>query len=316
VARILQSVVEGYRFERRIAGYWRSAGKAGLTRPRLPRRYGYARHESRTRYSAIIASYPVALAAWLQGASRQERPEAIASTALGDGGHAETIIHLPILGVQECAATCERIHGLNRLWINRQPGFFTLGRAAYMDCRSAEDRYRYFNEVGELNNALRDNFQPLYAGVGGALQQALGAPCRLMEDRAIPGFHIWRGAGIPRFGFDAGSVHFDLQYLDVGLHDGEWPGAGDVISFTLPLRLPKAGGGLNIWDIHYPEPAGWEVRPYKDVSRVNYTVGSLVLHTGHELHQIAPVEQVEDQDERICLQGHGVHRDGCWWLYW
>jgi len=47
-----------------------------------------------------------------------------------------------------------------------------------------------------------------------------------------------------------------------------------------------------------------------------YQPGTLVLHSGHMLHQIAPVPSVEPDDERIALQGHGIFYDGGWKLYW
>jgi hypothetical protein len=47
-----------------------------------------------------------------------------------------------------------------------------------------------------------------------------------------------------------------------------------------------------------------------------YTPGVLMLHSGHTLHQIAAVDQVYPDDERITLQGHGLYCDGAWTIYW
>jgi hypothetical protein len=51
-------------------------------------------------------------------------------------------------------------------------------------------------------------------------------------------------------------------------------------------------------------------------ARIPYTVGRVVVHSGHLLHQAAGVTKVAVTDERITLQGHGVFADGAWRLYW
>lgn len=194
--------------------------------------------------------------------------------------------------------------------------FYTLGHAAYRDCRDPVNRLRYFEGAPHLNELLVDHFRPLYQSVIARLEATLGEPCTLAEWQAIPGFHVWLESGIPRRGFDVGSVHFDLQYLDNGLRGDQRPTAADVVSLTLPIRLPRAGGGLNVWDIEYPQPAGSEIWPFARMTQIHYEIGTLVLHTGHELHQIAPVKSMVAGDERICLQGHAMRQNGRWLLYW
>jgi hypothetical protein len=320
VARVMRPARRAGGYILRAAGYWIASGLGGAPRPRLPKRHGYGPFKSTRRYAAIAAFYPVALAAWASGKVyrplRRGHRNGAATAATDIPDQAATVRHLPLLSPAECADIVERVHELRTLWVFRQPGFFTLGLAAYMDCRNPMALQRYLREAPGLNQALRHAFSPLYQKLITALQAALGEPCDLVEGQAVPGFHIWQGDGIPHRGFDVASVHFDLQYLDLGFSAGEGPTTADVISFTLPLRLPMAGGGLNVWDIRYPERVGWEVWPFKAVSRVRYSLGSLVLHTGHELHQIAPIERIEAGDERICLQGHGIRRAGGWLLYW
>jgi hypothetical protein len=319
--RILRAAKAAGGHARRCARYWLGAGVARMRRPMVPRRSGYGPFKSAGRYAALLLLYPVALAGWLAGGAL--RPisvipddDAAEFDARRRRARRDTVRHLPILDAEECAAIVDRVHELRSLWVFRQPGFFTLGRAAYMDCRSPPAREHYLREAGWLNEELLRGFAPLYDNLIATLEEALGEPCRLIEWQAIPGFHIWLGRGIPRIGFDAASVHFDLQYFDLGLDGGEWPTLDEVVSFTLPVRLPQAGGGLNVWDVTHPEQVGWEAWPYKAVSRVPYSVGSLVLHTGHEMHQIAPVERIAEGDQRVCLQGHGIRKDGAWLLYW
>ena len=319
--RLLHSVREAAGHARRCRRYWTAAGSLGMAMPVPPRRHGYGPFKSGRRYAALLLLYPVTLAGWLLGALCRpfvRLPQEVAgeADARRRRGRRETVHQLPLLDAAECAAIVGRVHELRSLWVFRQPGFFTLGRAAYMDCRSPSALDHYLQEAPCLNEELLRGFRPLYDKLLATLQDVLHEPCQLTERQAIPGFHIWLGRGIPRLGFDAASVHFDLQYIDLGLDGGEWRTLDEVISFTLPLRLPQAGGGLNVWAVTHPEQVGWEAWPYKAVSRVRYSVGSLVLHTGHEMHQIAPVERIAEGDQRICLQGHGIRQDGGWLLYW
>jgi hypothetical protein len=305
----------------RGAMYWLGNGIGGCGRPRIPRRYGYGPYKSAARYAHALALYQVLLTAWQVGTAyktvwRRARRGEAGATAATVAAQWDSVRHLPVLRPAECATIADRVHELRSLWLLRQPQFYTLGYAAYMDCRDPVSRLRYFEDAPRLNRALVDHFGALYRSVIASLEEALTAPVELAARQAIPGFHVWLGRGVPHLGFDAGSVHFDLQYLDNGLLGERWPTAVDVVSFTLPVRLPKAGGGLNVWDIRHPEPAGREVWPFTRMSRVQYTLGSLVLHTGHELHQIAPVERIEEGDERICLQGLAIRQSGIWLLYW
>lgn len=316
---ITQFAARACRQGMRSALYWLGSGIIGGACPRIPRRYGRGPYKNAGRYTLNLVFYPILLTAWLVGAAcrpvwRPAQRSVAATTTVA--AQWDNVRHLPILSPEECAAIANRVHELRGHWLPRQPGFYTLGYATYMDCRDPVSRLRYFDDAPRLNEVLLDHFQPLYHSVIAALEEALGAPCELAKRQAIPGFHMWLGLGIPHLGFDVASVHFDLQYLDNGLCGIGWPMAADVVSLTLPMRLPKAGGGLNIWDIRHPEPAGYDVWPFTRMSRVRYNAGSLVLHTGHELHQIAPVERIEDGDERICLQGHAIRQDGRWLLYW
>ena len=319
LATITQSAARGCRHTVRGARYWLTTGIRGSGRPMIPRRYGRGPYGKASRYALDLAFYPILAMAWLVGSAwgavrrpDQRRPAGTRTIAVPW----DAVRHLPILNSEECRQIADRVQQLRSQWRLRQPGFYTLGYAAYMDCRDPVSRLRYFDDAPRLNGVLVDHFGPLYRSVIATLEEALRERCRLGERQAIPGFHVWLGQGIPHRGFDAGSVHFDLQYLDNGLCADRWPTTANVVSFTLPVRLPKAGGGLNIWDVEYPKPAGREVWPFTRMERIRYASGSLVLHSGHELHQIAPIERIADNDERICLQGHGIRQDGYWLLYW
>ena len=95
-----------------------------------------------------------------------------------------------------------------------------------------------------------------------------------------------------------------------------------LLSFTLSVALPARGSGLNTWDIRYDEYRNLNTaeRARLRASQIKeyhpYKLGQAVLHSGLQLHQIAPSQEFEPGDERITLQGHGIRRDGVWQLYW
>src|SRR5262249_27555082 len=123
------------------------------------------------------------------------------------------------------------------------------------------------------------------------------------------------------------SIHFDLQYLSIPWSDVARADRSRPLSFTLPIALPRGGGGLNSWDLSYEAHAarcqatraavpGEEMAQSRTRTFHAYTPGVLTLHSGHTLHQIAAVEEAHPDDERITLQGHGLCCDGAWTIYW
>jgi hypothetical protein len=171
----------------------------------------------------------------------------------------------------------------------------------------------------------------MFRHFGGLLNQVATAIATTLEQSAtyehilaVPGFHIFDTAAIPRA--PTASVHFDLQYqqIDWALQGGADPAS--AISFTLPILLPKGGAGLNFWDVtlgemRYLQNYGF-VRSVGDVVRLRerkrlpYRLGTLVMHSGHLLHQIGETSEVAARDQRITLQGHGMLSGGRIKLYW
>ena len=234
---------------------------------------------------------------------------------------------LPILDERACADTAAAVHAARRSWVPRQAEpcrFFTLGRASYLDdIDRSWPEYDYLTQAARDNALLRDRFGALHDAVLDALRRRLG-PCRLTDSYALPGFHIFLAHGIPKD--DAASVHFDLQYQRLGLSPKEVSEIEHTLSFTLPIRLPRAGGGLNVWSITHQEYVAakreGKVDAVKEMARdelkahVPYKIGEMVVHGGAILHQITGVASIEADDERISLQGHGMRRNGVWELYW
>lgn len=236
-----------------------------------------------------------------------------------------------VLDADECGAIDAAVHALRAHWVPRDAAaFHTLGAALYLDRPREETLERfgvsrppegqYSARSAATNPLLERHFSALYAALAHALGGLLGATVHYAADRALPGFHIFQHAAI--YARQTAHVpHFDRQYECI-----EWPGADLIdfnaaISVTLPIRLPAQGGGLRVWDLNLFEiqattPELARERAAKAPSRTHaYTVGELVCHRGHLLHQIAPWVSQPD-DERITLQGHGLYFDGAWQLYW
>ena len=149
---------------------------------------------------------------------------------------------------------------------------------------------------------LREPFQWLYDQISDLLAQTLEGSVGYPEKLALPGFHVFLSARV--FEHSVAPVHRDLQYklLDWDCPNGELD-SSEVLSFTVAIALPEAGGGLNVWDD-------------ETVVYIPYRKGCLLLQYGNALHQIAPTARVQPGDERITLQGHGLLRRGIWNLYW
>lgn len=226
-----------------------------------------------------------------------------------------------LLGAAACDSVVDEVVRHRDRWVRRGDAeFYTFGAASYLD-----DDARYAAGVAELNPLLRSRFAPLYAHLLDQLAIALGGPVELAEAKAVPGFHIWGVPGIPTSA--CASLHFDLQYQKLRWPDAAREAAVRAVSFTLPLQLPRRGAGLSVWDLTYEQVQAFFARTgfggtLEDLlplvaGRVEpYHRGELVVHSGHVLHRIAPISEVEPDDLRITLQGHGLWFDGRWQLYW
>lgn len=233
------------------------------------------------------------------------------------------ITSLELLDAGECRRALAQIRELREHWIPRGSdgtGFFTLGAASYLDELPA-----YHAHAGRLNGVMRDRFAWLYDRLCTFLTRRLRAPVVLADGLAVPGFHIWQSHAI--FVTPVASVHFDLQY------ERTWPKTATGVeydrplSFTLPVRLPRRGGGLNVWDVDYERFCAFRKQIKCNVVptdmmvllerlRHPYATGALAMHSGHLMHQIGEIDEVAPDDERITLQGHALCQHGEWKLYW
>lgn len=228
-----------------------------------------------------------------------------------------------ILTKEECMQVRTAVHNLSNHWTQRaQPPcpFFTLGAASYMDAAETSDMY--IHKAQQDNVVLWKHFDWLYERVRTAVERYVGNPAVYKEEFALPGYHIWLTQAIMTQ--PVASIHFDLQYMQLPWSSSDSPDVTRPLSFTLPISMPAKGSGLNWWDINYEEfLEAYKLGLVKSTSDVKhamqyypYTCGQLVLHSGQMLHQIAPTAEVNETDERITLQGHGLYCNGQWQLYW
>jgi hypothetical protein len=225
---------------------------------------------------------------------------------------------LDVFAAADCVQIAATVHELRDRWIVRSPGaFFTLGVNAYMDLASSADSHATYDNPAKIyNEVLLGRFGGALDTIAAALSRATSRRVRLAEDLALPGFHVWTAAGIPRA--EGGSVHFDLQYLRVRERPRYAHSTG-TLSFTVPIELPAAGSSLLVWPaITYPvrEPEGIAAHRLIQPVYVDYRVGQAVVHNGHILHQIGPSPAVRDGEHRLTLQGHGLVVDDEIVLYW
>lgn len=214
-----------------------------------------------------------------------------------------------------------RVHQFRGFWTSRsrEVPMYTLGAASYLDAMRSRDGYRQHWEA--RNPVLRSGFGPLLEEVRARLGEALHAPVEWHSEAALPGFHIFLAH--ERLVGKGGAIHLDTQFKDVGYElfpEADW---STVISFTLAIALPKAGSGLNYWE--GVDAQEWDAASAEQRAELAgehhrrflpYRIGTMVMHSGLLVHQIAPAQKFEAWDQRVTLQGHGVRVGDRYLLYW
>jgi hypothetical protein len=224
-----------------------------------------------------------------------------------------------LLTEEECSEVRSIVYELKEFWIQRHAAlpFYTLGVASPYDV--PKDKQSYYKEAKRYNFILHKRLGWLYERLANTLKKHLEKPILYPENLALPGFHIFLGH--KAFEQPMGTVHCDKSYM---FH---WQPSQEVdfnhpISFTQAISLPKFGGGMYMWDLQYEEVKGLEHPEIEQLASMRkksfypYKVGRLVLHSGHTVHQIAPGKNLQPEDERITLQGHGVLYQNAWQLHW
>ena len=247
---------------------------------------------------------------------------------------------------EDCNKIETIVDNLDKLWINRsctrrfsyenkmrisKAPFWTLGAVSYLDHVKDPDQYNKHRDY--VNPVMYKKFNWIYEIICERLQSDLKEPGVIDGFLAHPGFHIFATKTgsvleqeyIDLFEKPLGSVHVDVQNEE---HHDYWQtfehvNFDDTMSFTISLKLPSGGGGLYTWED--------EVNPYsfnyttteqkltelKGSSITNlYNEGEMVYFMGYLLHQMMPGVNVQPDDKRITVQGHGQKCNGVWRLYW
>ena len=184
---------------------------------------------------------------------------------------------------------------LNRYWIKRfDVPFYTLGRNAYLDGKTPE----YYQESRSLNKKLVENFYELYIKVQEKLEYECGEPVDLGNEFALPSFHIFVSDKV--FLDFPQNWHTDYPRKILGISQEDDP---KEMSFTVPIMLPKSGGGMDYLD--------------KDKKKhLEYNVGEMIVHEGNFLHAISNLKEYKENEYRITLQGHTIRRNGRLIMFW
>lgn len=226
-----------------------------------------------------------------------------------------------IFDSNECLKACNSVERLKEHWINRggyfEYPFFSLGPASYMDAK--EDIKRYYDWAKKYKPLLMAEFNWIYDKVKSYLENKLGKECEYHSKQALPSFHIFLGDEL--FEIPLASRHVDLQYRDL-----DWEGLQfepkDCVTFTSYFQLPTNGGGIYVWDDCYQDlidldPLAREAKLSEAKSEYyKFNAGDIVLHSGHRYHQIAAMQEPEERDRRISMQGHAILCDDKYYLYW
>lgn len=197
-----------------------------------------------------------------------------------------------------CAALAERVKSLKPYYRARGNGtFWTLGASTYND-----SVMEYMGVAWHDNAILTRHFGYLMQLLADRVQDALGIEVVYLHSHGLPGFHIFDLTSNGR----AGHIHIDEPYTRCF-----WPCQYDTpLTITVPLELPEAGGGLNL----YPDIPAEVLRLHDQGIEVDlpepefheYKVGEIYWHTGLTPHQIANTGDMGENEHRITLQAHGV----------
>mgnify|MGYP003123225346 FL=1 len=173
-------------------------------------------------------------------------------------------------------------------WIDRSDKypFFTLGRCAYLDGKTDA----YYNNLKKENEMMIHAFAELYTEIGIVLNSVFAEDIYLTTELRVPGFHIFPSD--KKFLAISGKWHQDHPHVTLGLDNI------DSYAFTLAVKLPKSGGGMDYFD------------DFHQAQHLAYNEKDLVIHSGQTIHRIAGMKEYTPNEYRITLQGHIVRRDG------
>lgn len=195
----------------------------------------------------------------------------------------------------------------------RNGAWFTLGTSLYLDLNSVEQFTPYQHKAAYFNRIMRNCFSIELYQIKEKIHRLYfpDNEIKYLSDEfphiGFPGFSIMP----PEETFQApfAMVHKDERWkaFEV-MPDFPFPykEIHGHFSFTIPLAIPVAGGGMNI-----------AREGNKELVPLMYDVGKCYLHSGLFLHQVREFQHpVTPLDWRITIQGHGFAYNDIVYLYW
>jgi hypothetical protein len=236
----------------------------------------------------------------------------------GATGFSVTVAPEPVLSAGQLQGVLGRVFELREHWIERGPGFFTLGLAVYKDGSGSDGGQL---DAEESNARLVENFGPALTDLKAFLAQELEGEVEWGEGLPLPGFHIFEATALHP-GEPVGNSHFDIQYIWGRFEEPVL----DVVSVTVPIQIPAHGTSLEYWPVDYAELerliGSGTIADIADAERhfprrdVAYEPGKACVLRGLPLHRIGRTSPVQASDYRITLQGHAVRLGERWIAYW
>jgi hypothetical protein len=236
----------------------------------------------------------------------------------GATGFSVSVSSEPVLSAARLQGVLDGVFRLREHWIERSPGFFTLGLALYKDGSALADGRL---EVEESNARLEESFGPALTDLKAFMSRELEGEVEWGHALPLPGYHIFDATGL-RPGEPTGDAHLDVQYV-WGAFDEP---VLDVVSVTVPIQVPAHGTSLEYWPVDYAELERLinigTIADVADAERhfrrheVSYEPGRACVLRGLPLHRIGRTARVEPSDYRITLQGHAVRLGDRWIAYW
>lgn len=232
------------------------------------------------------------------------------------------LAEVQLLTREEAAGVVDALFEERAHWTPRHGDYpiFTMGRASYLD--GAKLGFAAFQDAAlALNPVLHARFGWLHERLRQAVSTIVGGEARFDDRLSLPGFHIYLSD--PARIQPVASVHFDMQFEHVDWRDIGVVDRDRQLSLTVAIELPASGGGLLVWKVNRleietmtPEVRRAHMAANRQAAYHAYTVGNLVVHSGHQLHQIAKTKDVQATDRRITMQSHASPVDGQWVIYW
>lgn len=241
------------------------------------------------------------------------------------------ILETNIFSLKECERIVSILVKQQDQWENRSPAgnfFMSYGALTYLDAQSgvANDpeydkfkknhdstQFGYTAKAKYFNEMLAKNFGWMYAKI--KMYYVERFEKKVVFKGALPGFHIFQTAEQLNHDYvkNLATIHVDKPFT---CH--EW--GSDLVSassFTIAVKLPKCGAGLNIWlddsifdninTVYYHNMSKEEqLSVSKEAKYLPYKLGHMYEQTGFTRHQITLAGDAEKGERRITVQGHLV----------